>query len=62
MSLEETKEKLEWRKRVFECKIKNTYEIEIQNGMTCMHNKEVNNISQWDLLHDVINPPKRTRN
>ena len=26
--------------------------------MTCMHNIEVNIVSEWNLLHDIINPPK----
>ena len=34
MSLEEKKEKLELHKREFECKLKNTYNTEIQNDMT----------------------------
>ena len=57
-----TQKKLEWRKCAFECKIKNTYEIEIQNGMACIHYNEVNNIAELNLLHDIINPPKITKN
>ena len=34
MSLEDTKEKLEWRKRDFEYELKNTYGIENPNDMT----------------------------
>ena len=47
MSLDDTKEKLEWCKHAFEWKIKDTYEIENQNGMTRIHDNEVNNISEW---------------
>ena len=38
MILDEKKERTELRKRAFERGIKNTYDIEIQNGMTCIHN------------------------
>ena len=42
MSLEETKEKIELRKRAFEYEQKSKYGIENQNNMTCIHDKEVN--------------------
>ena len=29
--------------------------------MTCIQNNEVNNISECNLLHDTINPPKRAK-
>ena len=45
-SLEETKEKLDWRNCAFECKLKNTYAIEIRNDMTRIHHKEVNKIAE----------------
>ena len=38
MSLEDRKEKLEWRHYAFECELGDTYDIEIQNGMNCIHN------------------------
>ena len=40
MSLEETKEKLEWSKREFECKHKNSYGIKNRNDMMRIHKKE----------------------
>ena len=43
MSLEGTKEKLEWRKRAFECGLKNTCGIKNRNDMMCIHNDEVKN-------------------
>ena len=46
MSLEEKKEKLELHNCEFECELKNTYNIEIQNGITFMHDNEVNNTSE----------------
>ena len=39
----------------------NTYEIEIQNGMTCIHGNEVNKITEFSLIHDILNPPKRIK-
>ena len=61
MSLDENKQKTEWRKRAFLSELENTYDIEIQDGMTCIHDNEVNNIAECNLLHDIINPPKRTK-
>ena len=61
ISIEDTKMKIEWRKCAFECKLKNTYGIENRNAMTRMHDNEVNKISEWNLLHDIINPPKHTK-
>ena len=29
--------------------------------MTRIHNNEVNNIAECNLLHDIINPPKRAK-
>ena len=29
--------------------------------MTRIHDKEVNKISECNLLHEIINPPKRTK-
>ena len=40
----------EWRNCAFEWKINNKYEIEIQNGMNHIHDNEVNNISECNLL------------
>ena len=62
MSLDDKKWRLELHKRVFECELKNTYDIEIQNDMTRIHDNKVNNISEWNLLHDILNPPKPKKN
>ena len=32
------------------------------NGMNCIHNNDVNKISECNLLHDILNPSKRTKN
>ena len=62
MSLDKNKENIEWRKRAFECEPKNEYEIEIQNGMTCIHKNKVNKLAEYNLIHDILNPPKNTKN
>ena len=41
-SLYDKWEKIEWRKRAFESELENKYEIEIQNGMTCIHGHKLN--------------------
>ena len=41
MSHEETKEKIEWRKRAFEYEQNNSYGNEILNDMTCIQNNKV---------------------
>ena len=33
-----------------------------KNGITRMHNNEVKNTSEFNLLHTIINHPKRTKN
>ena len=52
----------EWRKCAFESELKNTYDIKIPNGMVCIHKNEVNKISECNLLHDILNPSKCTKN
>ena len=46
MSLKEKKEKLDLHKREFEYELKNAYNTEIHNGMTFIHDNEVNNIAK----------------
>ena len=53
MSLEGTRDKLEWLKRAFECELKNTYGIENWNDMSRIHDEEVNKIAECNLLHDI---------
>ena len=52
----------EWRKSVFGIKPEYIYDIKRQNSMTCIHENEVNKITKWNLLHDVLNPYKHTKN
>ena len=30
--------------------------------MMYIHDNEIKNISEWNLLYDIINPPKRAKN
>ena len=46
---------------MFEIELKNTYDIEIHNGMTFIHGNKVNKSDKCNLLHDILNPPKRTK-
>ena len=62
MSIEETKEKNERRKREFECEQKISYGVENIDDMKCIHDKEVNKISEFNLLHDITNHNKRAKN
>ena len=62
MSLYEKKEQLELRKHSFESELENTYVTEINNGTTCMHDKKVNKLAQCNLILDILNLPKRTKN
>ena len=36
--------------------------IENRDKMICIHDNEVNNIAECNLLHDIINLPKCARN
>ena len=42
MSIYYKKENIELRMRAFGCELENTYEIESQNVMTCIHENKVN--------------------
>ena len=48
-------------KHAFEYEKKNSFGIENRNDMTRIHNNEVKNIAEYNLLHDIINTPKRTK-
>ena len=61
ISLEDTKKKLYWRKCAFEYEQNNSYGIENRNDMTRIHNNKVNNISECNLLHDIINHTKHAK-
>ena len=61
MGLEDTKEKIEWRKRAFEYKKKNSCGIKNRNYVTRIHTNEEKNIAECNLLHDISNHPKRAK-
>ena len=58
MSLYENK----LRKHEFESELKIIYDMKRPNGMNCIHDNKVNKISECNLLHDIINPSKHTKN
>ena len=58
LSLEDTKENLDCRKRTFEYENKNSYGIENLNDMTHINNDEVKNIAECNLQPDIINFPQ----
>ena len=62
ISIEETKEIIYCHNQEFEYKKKKSYGIKNWNDMTRIHNNEVKIISKCNLLHDIINPPKLTKN
>ena len=31
------------------------------NGINCINDNKVNNIAKFNLLHDILNPPKQTK-
>ena len=52
----------EWCKRESEIKLENIYDKKILNDMNSKNDIKVNNIAEWTLLHDILNPSKRTKN
>ena len=61
ISLDEKKEKIEWCRGAFESDLKNKYDIEWHNGITRIHWNKANKISEWNLLHDILNPTRITK-
>ena len=47
---------------MFKSELKNIYNVKQWNGMTCINENEVNKIAELNLLYDIINPSKRTKN
>ena len=52
----------EWRKSVFGSEYKYKYDVNSLNDMNHIHDNKVNNIAEWNLLHDILNTPKCTKN
>ena len=61
MSLDEKEEKKERHKCEFESELKNIYDIKNQNGIIFIHENEVNKISEYNLLHDILNPSEHSK-
>ena len=51
-----------WRTRAFESEREITYDIKIPNGMNRIHKDKVNKTAECNLIHDIINTSKRTKN
>ena len=49
-------------KREFEIELKYIYDIKRLNSMNHIHDNKVNKISELNLLHDILNISKRTKN
>ena len=52
----------EWRKREPIRELEIIYDMKRLKYMNCIHDNKINNISEWNLLHDIPNPLKHTRN
>ena len=37
------------------------YDIENLNSISCIHDNERNEIVEWNLLHDILNPSELTK-
>ena len=48
--------------RSFESELKIGYDINRPNSMNHIHDNKENIISEWNLLHDILNLSERTRN
>ena len=48
-------------KRVFESKLKYIFDIKRPNGMNCIHENKVNNISECNLPYDMLDFSKCTK-
>ena len=57
MSLDEE----EWRNCAFESKLKSIYDIKRPNSMNLIHENEVSKITECNLLYDMLNPFKCTK-
>ena len=51
-----------WWKGAFESEHKNVYDKNRPNGINHIHENEVNKRAKFNLLHDILNPSKGTKN
>ena len=52
----------EWRKRESVRELEIIYDMKRLNYMNSIHNNKINNISEWNLPYDILNPSKHTGN
>ena len=38
------------------------HDMKSLNGVNCIYDNKVNNIDKYNLLHDILNPSKHTKN
>ena len=50
----------EWHKRAFESEFVNIYDIKSLNNMNRIHDNKSNHISEFNLLHDILNTSIQT--
>ena len=51
----------EWHKCAFEIKLENIYVMKSWNDMNRINDNKVNNMVEFNLLHDILNPSKHTK-
>ena len=51
----------EWRKRELGSKLENIYDVKSLNDMNNIHDNKVNNIAECNLLNDIVNTSKCTK-
>ena len=47
--------------RVFEIELKNIHCMKSLNSMNLIHDNKLNNIAEFNLFHDILNPSKHTK-
>ena len=52
----------ELRKGAFEGKLENIFDMKSLNYIHCIHDSKVINIDKLNLLHEILNPSKCTKN
>ena len=60
MSLDDSQKDLP--KLAIERKLENIHDMKSFNDMNIIHDKKVNNISEWNLLLGILNSPKCAKN
>ena len=51
----------EWRKYIFVRKVESIYDVKNVHDTKNINDYYVNNIAEWNILHDILNPSKCTK-